>query len=710
MIVLRVRTMSKNHPDTQEKQGLFSEFSAPTKEEWLNVVSGDLKDTPFEKLVWKSLEGIDIQPMYFKEDLEKIQHSDFLPGEAPYVRGNTSAGYRARANTISQDISFADVSRAREAMLLGMKRGMTGAELHIAVDNSNADGISVLDEADFLTLLQDIDLNAVELHIHAGAAAPVFLALLEEAARKKGVDPASIRGSVSFAPLSALVSDGSIPISPEKQDIVQAEMLKFAKSKLPGVKTIGIDSSPVHNAGASSVQELACSLAMAVEYMDCLTKKGVSIDDIASAMRFSFPVGPTFFTEIAKLRAARMLWAKVVQAWSADKNESMQMDIHARSSSFFASKYDPYVNMLRGTVETMAAMLGGADAVTVRPFNAELGMPGDFAMRIATNTQIVLQDEAHIAKLADPAGGSFYVESITESLAQESWKLFQEIESEGGFSQALRKGVIQKMVSETAKKRKHRVSTRKRSLIGTNVYPNLTEEAIVMEGPSADEIAADKKQRIAAKEKAMTEHASIALRELGESSAENLLPAIGKALNAAALIDDIQEILSGSSGNTEVEAMKGFRLADTFEILRDAVEAASAKPVVFLATYGPVNWRRARATFAAGFLGCAGMDIRDNLGFGSPEEIVVAAKDAKTDILVLCSDDESYESLAQTVVPELKAWKEDLITIVAGNPANKEALSALGVDDFVHVKSDAGVMLAELLETLGYDLQDGGLK
>ncbi len=701
--------MNEQHPGAREIADLFSEFPAPTRQEWLGVVEKDLKDTPFEKILWKTLEGITVQPMYFQEDTAALPHTAYFPGEAPFVRGASATGYRTNPNLISQEIPFHDARKANTELLNAISRGQTGFEIIPDISISERKkGVVVLDEPDFRILMQGIDLTSVNINFHAGDASPIFLYLLEELAKEQGFDREQIKGSITATPFTHVLSTGFFSVPMEKHDHILAETVKYTRKRFPHIRTLGADATKVHNAGANAVQEIALALAMGVEYIDRLTRRGLTIDDIALSMRFTMSVGPSFFMEIAKLRALRALWAKAVKAWKPENDDSMILNLLARTSRYYATKYDPHVNILRATVESMAAMLGGADALTVVPFDEAIGMPSGLSLRLARNTQIILQEECGLSQLADPAAGSFYIETLTDTLARDAWKLFQDIEFRGGYLGALKEGFIQKQVRAVGDERKSRVSSRKQSMVGTNVYPNLTERPIEKDDMATTEILTWKAFRGEAKRLKKNEAGVETIGEIQFSKIDQLFSLIPKAIQNGVMLDEIRKAYTGVNAIPYAEPLTEFRLADAFERIRNSVEALPKTPKVFLATYGPAFWRRARATFASGLLGCAGLDVMDNTGFESPEDIITAVKEAKPEVVVLCSDDESYPALAGAVVPALKNWKSRLIVIVAGNPQDKAPLTSAGVDDFIHVKTDAGVYLASLLKKLGIDIQQKG--
>jgi methylmalonyl-CoA mutase len=684
----------------KEKNQLFTDFPRPLKEDWLRVVSEDLEGADFDrKLLWKTEEGFSVQPMYFPESTKEFTHTDFFPGEAPFVRGSASVPREDRAWSIRQSLSTPDPAEANRELCDSLKRGQHGATVRFdqaAVladgksslqNNAAEDGVCVQTLEDMKILLRDVPGEA-EIELQGGLSSLVLFGM----ALETGVLP----HHVDFDPISRLFIDGRIPMSFESCLSLAAEAIRHADVSAPQTTLVTAGGECFHNAGATAVQEIAFALAAGVEYMHALTSHDIDPVSAAKRIRFNFAAGTNFFMEIAKLRAARALWSKILLHFDQEAASAAPMRMHVRNSWRQQTKYDPWVNMLRGTVESMAAALGGADSMYTAPFDEAVTDSNEFSRRVARNLQIILQEEAHIGQTVDPAAGSYYIEQLTASIAQNAWTLFQSVEKEGGILQAARNGSIQQQVLDAAERKKRDLATRKSILIGTNQYPNPAEQAIVPNF-SVQEMAKQVKSRVLGKV------SSAGDTELppGASRFKSIL----NAVRAGASLAHIHDLLSENQDLPTVTPIPQIRAAHAFERLRDAVQSSPVKPVVFLATLGPVFWRRARATFASGFFGTAGLAVTDNSGFSSPEEAAGAALHAGADIVVLCSDDESYTSLVPVVVRLLKSSERRVQLVVAGYPKdNIDALSEAGVDQFIHVKADVEATLASMLTTFGIDL------
>ena len=416
---------------------------------------------------------------------------------------------------------------------------------------------------------------------------------------------------------------------------------------MPGLRITGINASHFAAAGSSLVEELAFSLSMVSEYLDKLSGRALSVDDIAGSFQFNFATGPVYFMEIAKIRAARHLYAQLLKAWNPKQEASLTCFIHSHTSDWNQTVYDPFVNMLRGTTESMAAVIGGADSVAVSPFDKPFRKPTGFAERIARNSQIILREEAALNKVADPSAGSYFIENLTDSIAKNAWNLFLEVENKGGYLKALEEGFLQNKVKISSNRKDHNLATRKEILLGTNQFPNALE-----------------------------------------SFPEDLDPEIAfpPVVEKTGLF---------------IEPLQKYRGAQPFEKLRMKAEKRTVKPVVFLLTYGNLNWRKARASFAGSFFACAGYEIIDNPGFKTLQEGLEAAFSKKANIIVLCSSDEEYTLSA----PEaLNIISDKALLVVAGYPNESIGeLRSKGVKYFIHIKSNLLEELTRYHWLLGID-------
>ena len=597
---------------TEKKELLFDQFPPVSTEEWRAKVEADLKGAPFDKkLVWRTNEGFNVQPMYRAEDIEALNTTDSLPGEFPYVRGT-----RVDNDWLSRQEIIAD--SAEEANKIA---------LDVLCKGINSLGFKVSDatSAELEMLLAGIELPAVELNFNCCPRKALEFAKVLVAYIKAAGAESTFRGSIDFNPFRKALKHGVE--FPGDIATMAVEMLDIVKD-VPGLKVLAVDSVMLSNAGAYIYQELGYAISWGAEWLSMLTDKGLDAALVASRIKFNMGVSSNYFMELAKFRAARMLWAQIVKQYGV-ADDACKMAVHAETSRYNQTIYDAYVNLLRSQTECMSAALAGVDSITVTPFDTPYKKPDEFSERIARNQQFLLKEESHLDKVVDPAGGSYYVETLTVAIAEQAWKVFLGVEELGGFLACVNNGTVQKAITEASEKRHTDVARRKEILLGTNQYPNINE------------LAAEKIE---------------------------VKPGCGCGCS------------SEEKGNGGLPIA---RAASDFEALRLATEAAANRPKVFMLTIGNLAMRLARAQFSTNFFGCAGYEIVDNLGFETVQEGVDAALAQNADVIVLCSSDDEYATLAPEAFKYLDGRAQ---FVVAGAPACMDELKQLGINDYVHVR------------------------
>ena len=614
---------------SEKREKLLTEFQAPTTQEWLDKIQVDLKGADFEKrLVWRTNEGFTVQPFYRREDVLKLKTPEALPGEFPFVRGNKKDN---NIWYIRQDIVADDAKAANAKAKDVLNKGIDSLGFRIPGDKVNAEFVE--------TLLDGICCDIVEVNFNTCKRHTLELAqLLVAYFEKKGYDKEKVVGSVDFDPMEKMVMKGK-DVTPI---LATAPQLIETLKDYPNFRCITVNSEALNNAGAYIVQELGYALAWGNEYLQQLVDAGVDVDLAAKKIKFNMGVSENYFMELAKFRAARMLWAQIVKQYEPKCDCACQMIVNATTSCYNQTLFDSYVNLLRSQTEAMSAALGGVHSMVVVPFDATYEVPTDFSERIARNQQLLLKEECHFGQIVDPGAGSYYIEYLTDSLAVEAWKIFLKVEDEGGFLAAVKAGSIQDDINATNAKRHGDAAKRKEFILGTNQFPNFTE---VSEGK--------------------------------------------KPLTCACGC--------GQAEATEFKAINSTRLAADFEDLRIHTEGAKT-PTAFMLTIGNLAMRQARAQFSCNFLACAGYKVIDNLGFKTVEEGVDAALKAGADIVVLCSSDDEY---AEYAVPAFKYLDNRAMFVVAGAPACMDDLKAAGIENFIHVKCNVLETLKEYNQKLG---------
>jgi methylmalonyl-CoA mutase len=451
-----------------KKEKLFDQFPPVTTEEWMKKIHSDLKGADFsEKLIWKTNEGFDVFPFYRMEDIENLKYIETLPGEYPYLRGT-----RIKNNNwlVRQNIEVSDYLEANSKALSILMKGVDSLGFILTdPDSANAENFNIL--------LKDIHIESIGISFLCNGKAIEILEQITRIAEERGLNPASISGAIEADPIGRLLVNGKLCVPLESGFDYLATLTETA-SHFPNLRTIHLNASNFGNAGAGIVQELAFGISMGSEYVSQLTERGLSASFAASKIRFSFGTGSNYFAEIAKLRAARLLWSVVQNGYGLKGNESVKMDIHSVTSEWNKTVYDPSVNMLRTQTEAMSAILGGTDSLTVEPFDITFHQPDEFSERIARNQQLILKEEAYFDKVADPSAGSYYIENLTKLIADAAWKLFLDVEEKGGFLASLKSGFIQRIISETAARRKEDIANGKEKLLGTNLFPDNNEKAL----------------------------------------------------------------------------------------------------------------------------------------------------------------------------------------------------------------------------------------
>lgn len=614
---------------------LFSDFPHVSTAEWMEKIQADLKGADFEKkLVWKTNEGFKVKPFYRAEDLEGLKTTNALPGEFPYLRGTK----KNNAWRVRQNIVVADVAQANAKVLDILNKGVDSLGLHIKGADVNSANIEAL--------LKGINAEAVELNFSTCVKHAEELAnILVEYFKKQGYDLAKCEGSINCDPINRMMTRGK-----NVADVaaVIAGVVK-ALAPLPLYRGVTVNALSLNNAGAYIYQELGYALAWGSEYLNELVNAGVELAEAARRIKFNFGISSNYFMEIAKFRAARMLWADIVATYAncqcPEVLDAAKMKVYAETSTFNLTVFDSYVNLLRTQTESMSAAIAGVDSLAVSPFDKAYKEPDEFSEHLARNQQLLLKEESHFDKVVDPAAGSYYIENLTVAIAEQAWKLFLETEEAGGFLAAVRENKIQAVINQSGKDRHAAVAKRKEILLGTNQYPNFNE-----------------------------------LSE-GKTPIEKTCCCGGN-----------------HECEKELETLNFDRAASEFEALRLSTEASGKRPVAFMLTIGNLAMRQARAQFSCNFLACAGYKVIDNLGFKTVEEGVEAAMAANADIVVLCSSDDEY---AEYAVPAFKALNGRAMFIVAGAPACMEDLKAAGIENFIHVRVNVLDTLKEYNEKLG---------
>lgn len=653
----------------------FDEFAPTSYETWKAAAIESLKGGIFEKkLFTKTPEGITLAPIYTEAEAAPYKERLGFPGASDFLRGTKTAGYAEEPWKIAQEVEVSDPAAANKVLLEELNKGSSAV-------NFDADAVKLEKLKDVETLLDGVQLRYAPLAVYAGATAlPLLSAILRR--QKKVRDDAPLTGCVGADPIGEAVKAGGFDSSFESYVDQMALTLSAALKNAPELKVICIQSSVYHNGGANAIQEAAAALSTALAYIDVLVEKGFTVDEVAEHIRFNFCLGPNFFMEIAKLRAIRVVWAQLMQAYGAGE-KAQTIDVFAETSEFTTTLYDPYVNVLRATTQAFSGVVGGVNGMKILPFDAAVRDSDPFSRRIARNIQVMMQEEFNLLSPVDPAGGSWYVETLTGQLGEAIWKQIQKIQTAGGMLEALRAGIVQAEIAATLADRFKRLATRQDRAVGSNMYPNMTEKPL--EGTKTP-----KAKKAEGK----------ALEGIGCANCA------GNALEEGATLADIAASFKDGKGEA-ITAIKAHRWTEQYEALRKATEDYIAKTgdnvKVFLCNMGPIPQHKARADFSASFMEVAHFDVIRNDGFATPEAAVDAAVASGADVAIICSTDDTYPELVPPVARGIKAKAPNMKVFLAGAPAPefKPSYDEAGVDEYIHVRANCLAILTNIQKGKG---------
>lgn len=616
---------------------LFDDFPSVSKESWKKEAE---KRVSYKDLIWHTEDGIEVEPFYTEEEARDLFLGETpLPGEFPFVRGTSE---KNNSWLLTEEIKLSTPKKTRVAALAAIEGG--------------ADSLTFIPQGEMKrktieALLKDIDPLRIGINFTLREDPEKTCALFISSCTRKEIDTQELSGAVFFDPLSHLLGHESpaIPLDEDMDKIAKA--IGYLSDAAPGYAAFSVKSSTFKDSGATISQELAFTIAAAVEYLVMLRQKGVDPDSACRHLVFSFSTGSSYFAEIAKLRAARVLWANIAQQFCPDSAESTKMRIHCHTTGFNKTIYDPHTNILRTALEAMASVIGGTDSLTVEPFDAHYREPDGLSRRVARNIQLLARNESHLDAVTDPGGGSYHIEKLTQSISQKSLELFQEIERKGGYLECLKSGFIQNAVEDSREKALSDISRRKKTLIGTNEFPNLLEK---MAGDIRKTLPAEKE-------------------------------------------------INGSTPT--VAPLAESRAAQVFEKIRllseEYAERAGEAPKVFLLHLSDSPQTAARSVFSMNFFGCGGFVIVDGADNPGIDEGVAAALRENPLAVAICGSDKDYEQFAEEAAIKLKDKGAEIkIVVPGGGQGEGERLAEAGVDDFINADSDVRDMLERYQQSL----------
>lgn len=685
-------------------------FPSVAMSAWREAVERDLNGSAFErKLVTRTYEGVAVQPLYAPSAGGAARTA--FTGVGTMARGAEVLGSSQHGWEICQEHTDPEIARANAAILEDLLGGVGGVVLRLDLagragldpDDPSAgalcgrDGVMAASLADLRDVFRGVHLNMIGVGLEAGSAFVPAAALLAALWREQGVAESAATGAFNADPIAVLARDGALAY-PIEEGLLRLSMLaRWTSQRYPRVTAVRVGTAAYHHAGATATQDIALAMATGIEYLRAMTRAGMSVDAAAKQIRFSFAVGTAFFLAASKLRAARRMWARVVEA-AGGGVDARRMRMHVRPSKRVMTTRDPWVNILRNTACLFGAAIGGADAIGSMAFDASLGTASALGRRLARNTHHVLMEECHLHRVADPAGGSWYIEQLTDDLAQRGWEILQQIERRGGMVAALRDGWVHDQIDAAREPRERNIATRRDTLVGVSDFPNLDEKWSRASAPDFGALRAAAIERVRGQRKAAAWSASTAL----PAGMDDLVDA---ARAGASLGQIAAWVGKPETGETLPVPVALHPYAGAFERLRDAsdryAEITGARPSLFLATLGPAHEHLARTNFVSNVVEAGGIRVVTGPASEDVDAIVEAFRASGCRLAAVSAADKRLPDIVPRLVPRLHSAGASTV-VLAGNPGDREAeYAAHGVDRFVFVKCDVVALLEDLLRREG---------
>ena len=700
----------------------FDEFEKPTYEQWQAEVEKALKGGDFHKKMFtKTYEGITLQPIYTPALHGEAIPKGVYPGAGEFLRGTKASGYIKDSWGVSQ---YVDDSLPKDANHASLYEIVKGGTIHnIRLDEATrhdqdvqvgasvgVGGTSVSTMDDCKQLIDRFNLKENPLYIETGASAAILLGMLAATVKGAKKQTSDLKGLVGADPIGVWVKDGALHISLDTAFDEMAHTVVWAKEQAPELKTVLVSGDVYANGGANDVQEVAYALATAVCYVRQLAQRNIDIHTIAKSMMFTFSLGANFFMEIAKLRALRVLWARIMEAFGAEEADRA-VHVHGRTSAFTKTVYDPYVNLLRNTTQAFSGVVGGLNSLEVSPFDQPIRKADDFSRRIARNIQVMLQTEFELRQPVDPVGGSWYVETLAAELCEKIWSEFQTIESKGGIIAALKEGYPQTQVKAILDERFKNLAFRKDVAVGNNMYANMTEELLDPKPENQETLcqkrAAQIDEYLAGAESDAVVKAQATL-EASTTEPGALIGLIELGALQKLTIRQIRKALdAGDISSETIEPIIAHRWTEQFEALRMRTESYKQRTKdnvkVFLANMGPIPQHKPRADFSTGFFEVGAFEVIKNDGHETTADAAKAARESGADVVVICSTDDTYPELVPPLAKELKETMPNVTVILAGAPPKdlEPVYREAGVDDFISVRANCYEILHTLQDKKG---------
>ncbi|GLS34929.1 methylmalonyl-CoA mutase [Mesorhizobium tianshanense] len=701
-------------------------------EDWQKLAECELKASP-ESLVWRTPEGIDVKPLYTQADLEGVGHLGTMPGIKPFLRGPRATMYAGRPWTIRQYAGFstAEESNAfyRKALAAGQQgvsvafdlathRGYDSDHPRVEGDVGKA-GVAIDSVEDMKILFDSIPLDAVSVSMTMNGAVIPILASFIVAGEEQGVPRAKLSGTIQNDILKEFMVRNTYIYPPEPSMRLVADIIEYTAKEMPKFNSISISGYHMQEAGATLVQELAFTLADGREYVRAAIAKGLDVDAFAGRLSFFFAIGMNFFMEAAKLRAARLLWSRIMEEFEPKKQSSLMLRTHCQTSGVSLQEQDPYNNIVRTAYEAMAAALGGTQSLHTNAFDEAIALPTEFSARIARNTQLILQHETGVTKVVDPLAGSYYVEGLTNALADAAWTLIEEVEAMGGMTKAVATGLPKRMIEESATRRQAAVDRGDEVIVGVNKYRLDEEDKIDILDIDNAAVQLSQIARIkTTKRQRDPKRVDAALVVLGQTAANgkgNILEAAIEASRARATVGEISDALRSAFGTHTAEPEvvctvygKAYDGEPEFSTLVSRLENFSAslgtRPMIMVAKLGQDGHDRGAKVIASAF-GDIGFDVLAGPLFQTPDEAADLAVAAKVHVIGVSSLAAGHKTLLPQLIGALKQKGAENIMVICGGVVPRQDYEFL-LDNGVAAIFGPGTNVLDAARTV-LDLMEG---
>ncbi|MEM9228930.1 MAG: methylmalonyl-CoA mutase [Pseudomonadota bacterium] len=662
-------------------------------QDWTDMATRETKGK-LDQLGWDTPEGIVVKPLYTEADLEGCEHLGSLPGYAPYTRGPKATMYAGRPWTIRQYAGFstAEESNAfyRKALAAGQQgvsvafdlathRGYDSDHPRVVGDVGKA-GVAIDSVEDMKILFDGIPLDQVSVSMTMNGAVIPVLASFIVAGEEQGVDRAALSGTIQNDILKEFMVRNTYIYPPEPSMRIVSDIIAYTAAEMPKFNSISISGYHMQEAGATLVQELAYTLADGREYVRTAIANGMDVDAFAGRLSFFFAIGMNFFMEAAKLRAARLLWSRIMAEFNPQKPQSSMLRTHCQTSGVSLQEQDPYNNVVRTAYEAMAAALGGTQSLHTNSFDEAIGLPTEFSARIARNTQLILQNETGITNVVDPLAGSYYVETLTDQLATEAWALIEEVESLGGMTKAVASGLPKLRIEEAAARRQAAVDRGEEIIVGVNKFKLAEEAAIDVLDIDNDAVRDAQVRRLTAirssRDQAACDAALAALEDGARSGTGNLLGLAVEAARARASVGEISQAMENAFGRhrAEVKTLAGVYGAAYegdagFEQIQKDVEGFAAdtgrRPRMLVVKMGQDGHDRGAKVIATAFADI-GFDVDVGPLFQTPEEAAQDAIDNDVHVVGISSQAAGHKTLAPKLIEALRDQGAAEILVICG--------------------------------------------